>query len=193
MVLTNLKTAKMLKKQNKSENLNLKRSQIIIVSSIFPLKSSRVEKLSTVGDAFQYFLKRPVSPRMFKNVLTHLVRGLSLYNESTTTDVTTPASTADKRLAGLRILLIDDNDCVRRALGRQVKRFSPHVVECEDGLKGLMAFQAAAEKGFDFVMVDYMMPQMNGIEVVEAIRKFESGQGASQRATILRIMNGGDV
>lgn len=67
-----------------------------------------------------------------------------------------------------RILCIDDNHhgCFAR---QSLLEGQGHTVACaHDGQEGLKKFRA--EK-FDLVIVDYLMPHMNGAEVIADIRK----------------------
>jgi len=72
----------------------------------------------------------------------------------------------------LNVLAVDDCDIVRRTLVRQLEKIVKSVTECEDGMKGLLEYQKT-EKPFDFIIVDYDMPKMNGITLIEEIRSIE--------------------
>ena len=70
---------------------------------------------------------------------------------------------------GARILVVDDNPDNRDMLARRVRRIGPHRIDmAEDGLDALAQIGAALEAGdgHDVVMLDVMMPRMNGVEVL---------------------------
>ena len=67
------------------------------------------------------------------------------------------------------ILVVDDNEMNRDMLSRRLTRRG-FVVECaEDGHRALEMLDA--ERGFDLVLLDIMMPGISGIEVLKRIRE----------------------
>lgn len=66
------------------------------------------------------------------------------------------------------ILVVDDNEMNRDVLSRRLERQGYRVVTAEDGVLALEAVQAEA---FDLVLLDIMMPRMNGYEVLEALKR----------------------
>jgi CheY-like chemotaxis protein len=64
------------------------------------------------------------------------------------------------------ILVIDDDDAVRRSLVESVEALGFRAIEASDGTSGL----AALEQAPDLMMVDFAMPGMNGAEVAHAAR-----------------------
>ena len=67
-----------------------------------------------------------------------------------------------------RILLIDDDDSVRRALRLTLTEFGHTVIEARDGQEGLKLFPQA---NADLVITDIVMPEKDGIEVLIELRK----------------------
>jgi signal transduction histidine kinase len=67
-----------------------------------------------------------------------------------------------------RILIVDDVADNRAILGRRFQRRGFEVAEAESGLAALAAIDAGP---FDLVLLDVMMPQMNGIEALRRIRE----------------------
>jgi CheY-like chemotaxis protein len=66
-----------------------------------------------------------------------------------------------------RILVIDDNELVRMAIGAVLRRAGHCVAFAGDGAEGISAYRAG---GFDLVITDIVMPRMEGIETVRALR-----------------------
>ncbi len=68
-----------------------------------------------------------------------------------------------------RILIVDDQSEIRLALQMSIKRMGAQyiVVTASDGFEALDILQ---EEPFDLVITDYMMPGMDGLELVESIR-----------------------
>lgn len=68
------------------------------------------------------------------------------------------------------ILLVDDNPENRDMLARRLRRDGHYVVEAEDGAKAL---EIAANVELDLVLLDIMMPVMDGYETLAAMKKDE--------------------
>ncbi len=73
-----------------------------------------------------------------------------------------------KAPAPSRVLVIDDEEIIHKSLRKILKRHG-HAVE------GVMRAQEGLERlqkeGFDLVLTDLMMPEMNGIELLQAMKK----------------------
>ncbi len=89
-----------------------------------------------------------------------------------------------------RILVMDDDEFFRRALRVILESAGYEVVEAADGAAGVRLYR---ERGAKVVLVDIYMPEMDGLEVIEALRAdvprprlvAMSGGGAAGRADIL--------
>ncbi len=66
------------------------------------------------------------------------------------------------------ILVVDDEEIVRKALQRFLKQEGYDVILAHDGKKGLARFH---EGGVDLALVDLMMPEVSGKDVVAAMKK----------------------
>lgn len=67
-----------------------------------------------------------------------------------------------------RIILIDDEEAVRKTTRRALERAGHEVVEASDGEEGL---KLLADKGADLVITDIFMPGQDGILTVRRMRK----------------------
>ncbi len=78
-----------------------------------------------------------------------------------------PASLED-----LRVLVIDDNETNRRILRAMLTHWRMMSVEVDGGQAGLAALRSAVKKQtpFQLILLDVMMPDMDGFEVLERIR-----------------------
>lgn len=70
-----------------------------------------------------------------------------------------------------RILVVDDDPQNRDLLARRLERHGFEVETAVDGIDGLRRIEAGE---FDLVMLDVMMPGMNGLEVLERLRRTRS-------------------
>lgn len=72
---------------------------------------------------------------------------------------------------GKKILIVDDSRTIRQQVGFTLTKEGFEVVEAEDGQDGLNKLQANAD--ISMVVSDVNMPNMGGLEMVEAIRQIE--------------------
>jgi two-component system NtrC family response regulator len=65
------------------------------------------------------------------------------------------------------VLLIDDNEDTREAIGKYLSNAGHEVTMCPNGRDAIAALTHATP---DVVILDYKMPQMDGISFLEVIR-----------------------
>ena len=73
-----------------------------------------------------------------------------------------------KRKSRVRVLVIDDNDLVRKTLRRALEDADFEVVEAADGAEGISSYEA---EPFDVVVTDLVMPVKEGIETIIELRR----------------------
>src|ERR1700742_2080497 len=81
----------------------------------------------------------------------------------------TPMSKIDGE--GRRILVIDDDLAIRILLQAVLRRMKFDVELAEDGAAGLQKVQAASP--FDLILLDLMMPRLNGYEFIQKIAELK--------------------
>ena len=76
-------------------------------------------------------------------------------------------------LKSLKTLIIDDNATNRMILREMVSRLGAVVAEARNGGEGLAELKRAAkkEKPYQLVLLDYRMPDMNGLAVVQFMKE----------------------
>ena len=82
------------------------------------------------------------------------------------------------------ILAIDDDQAVRESLSNYLEDFGYKVLHGQDGEDGLAVFR---EQAPDIVLTDLRMPRMDGLQVLEAIRK------ESPETPVMVISGVGDI
>ena len=93
---------------------------------------------------------------------------------------------------GRRILVIDDDLAIRVLLQAVLKRMKFEVELAEDGAAGLEKVQQNG--AFDLILLDLMMPRVNGYEFIERIgtmnRNGRSSVGSSSSASVRASFSG---
>ncbi len=69
-----------------------------------------------------------------------------------------------------RILVVDDEEPLRRSIARILSRDGHEVILAEDGAQAIGFLKGPT---FDVVMTDLSMPGMTGLELLRAIRGFD--------------------
>lgn len=82
--------------------------------------------------------------------------------------VVAPALMQDRSIAGLRLLLVEDEPAVRTILERGLKRFGPIVTVAEDAAAALEIL--AEQPAFDVLISDIMMPGIDGVKLAVMAR-----------------------
>lgn len=68
----------------------------------------------------------------------------------------------------MRVLIIDDSRTMRMIIGRALKQLGFEILEAVNGLDGMEKIRESG--ALDLLIVDWNMPEMNGLEFVIALR-----------------------
>ncbi len=89
-------------------------------------------------------------------------------------DVISRRHLGDSDLSGLRVLLVDDNATAREILVKLLASFGFEVDSAASGKQALaMLQQAAVNKPYDLVLMDWWMEGMDGVEATRRIKSHE--------------------
>jgi PAS domain S-box-containing protein len=88
-------------------------------------------------------------------------------------EVPLEAPTGAAKTTGTRILLVEDEEAVRRALARNMERAGFDVTSASDATTALQIL--AGTHAFDVVVTDAIMPGMSGVELVDRLHREHPG------------------
>ncbi len=84
----------------------------------------------------------------------------------------------------LSILLVEDNILNQRIVALSLKKFNYNVTIANNGLE---AFEFFKKQKFDVILMDIMMPVMDGIEATVKIRDYEKENSITPETPIIAI------
>jgi two-component system, chemotaxis family, chemotaxis protein CheY len=69
----------------------------------------------------------------------------------------------------MRALVVDDSSAMRAVLGMTLKRRGFEILQAKDGFEALTVLSGS--KPVDLILIDWNMPGMNGLELLQRIRR----------------------
>jgi len=84
----------------------------------------------------------------------------------------------------LNILLVEDNLLNQRIVTFSLKKYNHEVVIANNGVEAIEKFQ---NQKFDVILMDIMMPVMDGLDATVKIREIEADSGNERRTPIIAL------
>ncbi|MGM9942216.1 MAG: ATP-binding protein [Bulleidia sp.] len=92
-------------------------------------------------------------------------------------------------LSEVHILLAEDNDLNAEVAMVQLEELGVRITRAHNGKEALEMFSNSPEKTFDLILMDVMMPEMNGYEATSAIRNMKNRADARNIPIIAMTAN----
>lgn len=67
-----------------------------------------------------------------------------------------------------KVLLVEDEESIRKLIAYDLSKANYQVVQCTDGMQAL---QKGLDEAFDIMILDWMLPYVSGIELVQKFRE----------------------
>jgi signal transduction histidine kinase/DNA-binding response OmpR family regulator/HPt (histidine-containing phosphotransfer) domain-containing protein len=130
------------------------------------------------GTGLGLAITRQLAEMMGGSVALNSVLGIGstfsvvVHLERLAADVALPILAMRASLAGLGVLIVDDNQTNRSILLQHAIEWQMRTASAENGAEALNLLHTAVRNGtlFDVALVDMMMPVMDGLELVRAIK-----------------------
>jgi signal transduction histidine kinase/CheY-like chemotaxis protein len=88
-------------------------------------------------------------------------------------------------MKGMRVLVVDDNRTARDILSEILQSFSFEVMQASSAREGIALLeQADGDHPFDLLLIDWKMPEMDGIE---AVRQLKASENLDQVPVVLMV------
>jgi CheY-like chemotaxis protein/HPt (histidine-containing phosphotransfer) domain-containing protein len=163
-----------------NKNPDLNGATIMMLSSAS--RPGDVARCKQVGVAA--YLMKPVRRGELLEVILEVLGG-SVASASRVR--TSKKRSANERRRGISILLVEDNPVNQMVALRLLEKQKHRVRVAGNGREALLAMEKTGYQGFDLVLMDVQMPEMDGLEATVAIRAQEKEKGTGFHVPIVAM------
>ena len=149
------------------ERVSVKTLPVVVLSNTYlsVLDTKRINKYQN-----EFLLKIAKS---YTGIIDEISLFLSFVSRESNAKKMRPTIVSAKVLEDKKILLVDDDEENRYSIGKLMELQKAKVIHARNGKEALEKF--AADTEIDAVLMDIMMPEMDGYEATREIRKMPSG------------------
>ncbi|HEX6734101.1 MAG TPA: response regulator [Azonexus sp.] len=127
------------------------------------------ERLDGQNNPLDGYLVKPVTPSMLFDAVAEATHGASVHVDRRA-GVRLPPVAAERPLTGLRLLLVEDNPLNQQVAQELLGHAGARVEVANDGRQGIECVRRA-EPPYDAVLMDIQMPEMDGYEATDILRR----------------------
>ncbi len=173
---------------------DIKTPVVIISNSGQPVEIEKTKQLGAVG----HLIKTEFSPENVLEKVKSCLNGDNIISEEHKEQVLIPRENPDAKKLGIKVLLVEDDSFLREISSKKLTKEGFTVFEAVDGEQALIGAKKANP---DIVLLDIILPAVDGFQILSEIRSFEDKKAASvpivmlsnlgQDDDIKRAMEGG--
>lgn len=169
----------MMPKMSGVETLKHIRESIIYDVPVVALTANALSgmKEKYISQGFDDYLAKPIEKNeLYRVLLQYLSNNLKLKtevkveNSDNRLNITTelPTLKQDQNVEKKKILIVDDNKINIKIAEKLLKHYD--FVETDSALSGAEALKKTEETNYDLILLDIMMPEMDGVEILHRLR-----------------------
>lgn len=156
-----------------------------------------VESTKDVGSKFTLYLTLKVDNREWEpkeNIRGEATLGTGIQSLGRVASLQATLQTyereeADYDLAGMRVLLAEDVDLNREIVEYALAEKGVEVTVAVDGMDAVEQFKNAPAGTFDLILMDIMMPRLNGLEATQVIRNMQGREDGAEIPIVAMTAN----
>ena len=128
---------------------------LIIAKRLVQLLDGKIEFVNEIGKGTNYYIS--FNQEIFNN---NPIGVINFENSSNEVDTYV-------NLSGKKVLIVDDNKVNILIAERIINNFNPEITTC---MNGFDAIELIKNNNYDLVLLDHMMPEMDGIETMKELK-----------------------
>ncbi|AUH00273.1 hypothetical protein CWC46_10935 [Prodigiosinella confusarubida] len=148
-------------------------SPVVLIISAFENDVLQSASHHIDGELFDDFLMKPITPGQIKSAIRRALRNKSPTLLTAPLPLNQHEAAQEKRLSGISILLVEDNDFNRQIAFELLAAEGADLDSATDGLEATEKVLSHA-KNYQVILMDMQMPKMDGLQATRLIRESRS-------------------
>ncbi|RJP19942.1 MAG: hybrid sensor histidine kinase/response regulator, partial [Candidatus Omnitrophota bacterium] len=155
--------------------------QILMISAFG--REEVMQQAKSIG--IETFLTKPINSSLLFDTIMEMF-GKSLSDTTNTRHARMDIKDIMRKIHGARILLVEDNLLNQQVARELLQNAGLHVTIANNGKESVDLF-ACSQEPFDAVLMDIQMPEMDGYEATQELRRVEKQKGDALRTPIIAM------